>query len=263
MTGAMQKFRGFTLIELLVVIAVVAILAAILFPVFAKAREKARQTACASNERQLGLGILQYVQDYDEQTPILAKSDNRGWAGRIYPYVRSTAVYRCPDDAPSASVSYMINNAFSAPGFMNISLWTAPAKTVLFAETDFGSGTPFDITSPTESSSPRMYVDVGGPDPNDGGRILAACGALGGRAFLSSWQKSPTGRHTDGSNFILGDGHVKWLRGSAVSSGFPPQTPDCNQDDTPHVPNCYGMEAAGTNGTFEGGKEPAATLSPL
>jgi prepilin-type N-terminal cleavage/methylation domain-containing protein len=68
---------GFTLIELLVVIAIIAILAAILFPVFAKVREKARQTTCTSNEKQIGLGILQYVQDYDETYP-LARFKNSG-----------------------------------------------------------------------------------------------------------------------------------------------------------------------------------------
>src|SRR5579872_7119000 len=99
---SMNRNKGFTLIELLVVIAIIAILAAILFPVFAKVREKARQTSCLSNEKQLGLGILQYTQDNDES---FMPSDNgavgmngHGWASRIYPYVKSTGVYSCPDD---------------------------------------------------------------------------------------------------------------------------------------------------------------------
>src|SRR6201990_1309136 len=84
---------AFTLIELLVVIAIIAILAAILFPVFAQAREKARQTSCLSNEKQLGLGVLQYVQDYDEVFP-MANSTNwaNGWAIVTQPYVKSYAV---------------------------------------------------------------------------------------------------------------------------------------------------------------------------
>src|SRR5215469_16047426 len=97
--------KGFTLIELLVVIAIIAILAAILFPVFAKVREKARQTSCASNLKQLGLGYIQYYQDYDENFPCGTAGAAAwpragiGWAGQIYPYVKSPGVYACPDDA--------------------------------------------------------------------------------------------------------------------------------------------------------------------
>src|ERR1700733_14163574 len=95
----MNTKKGFTLIELLVVIAIIAILAAILFPVFAQAREKARQTSCASNLKQLGLAYVQYVQDYDELMPsAISGSSWEGWAGLIYPYVKSTGVYSCLSD---------------------------------------------------------------------------------------------------------------------------------------------------------------------
>jgi prepilin-type N-terminal cleavage/methylation domain-containing protein len=85
---------GFTLIELLVVIAIIAILASILFPVFAKAREKARQITCASNEKQMGLAILQYNQDNDESEPAGSGNNATTWGGewpiQVYPYVKST-----------------------------------------------------------------------------------------------------------------------------------------------------------------------------
>src|SRR5579862_4815942 len=97
--------KGFTLIELLVVIAIIAILAAILFPVFASAREKARQISCASNEKQLALATLQYTQDFDEVFPygnsLWSQNwgiDRDNWSGAIAPYIKSTGVFACPDD---------------------------------------------------------------------------------------------------------------------------------------------------------------------
>ena len=114
MTAHIQTGKGFTLIELLIVIAIITILSAILFPVFASAREKARQTACASNEKQLGLSMIQYAQDYDEVYPFNANAVNNTWTGwdsLISPYVGLKATflntsaalpvssfYVCPDD---------------------------------------------------------------------------------------------------------------------------------------------------------------------
>ncbi|BCM92029.1 hypothetical protein IAD21_03908 [Abditibacteriota bacterium] len=102
-----SKFRGFTLIELLVVIAIIAILAAILFPVFARARENARRASCQSNLKQIGLGLIQYAQDYDETLPawysgpsnISNSTTSYKWNDAIYPYVKSEQIFTCPSDA--------------------------------------------------------------------------------------------------------------------------------------------------------------------
>ncbi|NPV45515.1 MAG: DUF1559 domain-containing protein [Armatimonadetes bacterium] len=103
----MERRKGFTLIELLVVIAIIAILAAILFPVFAKARAKARQTSCLSNQKQIGLALMQYIADYDETFPpayfYLNGANSRGgysqWSGMIMPYCRSQQLFVCPEHA--------------------------------------------------------------------------------------------------------------------------------------------------------------------
>ena len=264
----MKKRNAFTLIELLVVIAIIAILAAILFPVFAKVREKARQTSCASNTKQLGLAFMQYIQDNDESLPVRLEdqanpnsTNNTGWAGRIYPYVKSTGLYHCPDDTGTGTVSYMINSSFPL-GFQNQASWNAPASTVLLIETDSGVLPKYDITTPLETNSPRMYLDVSGPDPNFG-TVKSAAGPLGRRPFNATWHKDLVGRHTDSSNFLFLDGHVKSLRGSTVSSGYPNSSAHCNQDNTPAVAGCGGApSAASTDGTFPDGSTPAATTSP-
>ena len=99
-----HKFQAFTLIELLVVIAIIAILAAILFPVFARARENARRSSCQSNLKQIGLGVMQYTQDYDEKYPMRQYDGSdlgvaMSWRRTTYPYVKSTQIYKCPSNS--------------------------------------------------------------------------------------------------------------------------------------------------------------------
>jgi prepilin-type N-terminal cleavage/methylation domain-containing protein/prepilin-type processing-associated H-X9-DG protein len=252
-----SKRGGFTLIELLVVIAIIAILAAILFPVFAKAREKARQISCLSNLKQLGLGIMQYTQDYSETMPYNGRNGgNSGWAGLIYPYVKSTGVYHCPDD-PTPSTTYT-NPTTNAPGvlvpisyaaskaMMNINgayaqrliNWNAPALSVLLCETQ---GTQTDPTNPEELAS-FLCSGAGGigngtPAPwNSPGQVAVwATGVFPYRASVQLPQRTGGSVHTGASNYLMADGHAKYLQPSQVSGGYSPgnaATPQSNAGNT-------------------------------
>jgi prepilin-type N-terminal cleavage/methylation domain-containing protein/prepilin-type processing-associated H-X9-DG protein len=227
-----KKAMGFTLIELLVVIAIIAILAAILFPVFAKAREKARQTSCESNLNQIGKALLQYVQDNNEALPAAFYGPDGGpsdpttgrykWMDAVYPYVKSTQVYSCPDDSgmdggtgkyvPFTQLtaaddthygSYAINAAYTIS-------WWAPDKRVGPAVTQ--SNGPQVAQTLSKLATPASLVWVA--DGNDSYEFTCA-GTSGvpptGNASATNWQGQPSpagiGFHTwtDGSYTVLGD----------------------------------------------------------
>lgn len=202
--------KGFTLIELLVVIAIIAILAAILFPVFASAREKARQSACISNGKQLGIAFMQYSADYDECLPIgnvafggsnpcvgLGTSSQSGdcregfgWPGDLYPYIKSRAAYTCPDDTQTPyqgsdqlSYSYNLNipnsNTTIAAGHCIgpfLSKFSAPSKTVLLFECSIptSAGWLVDVTNPANAASAL------GDGVENTGNLVYATGIIGG-----------------------------------------------------------------------------------
>jgi len=240
-----SKKKGFTLIELLVVIAIIAILAAILFPVFAKAREKARQITCASNEKQIGLGFLQYVQDYDEKWPVglagtSAAINGAGWAGQIYSYTKSTGLLKCPDDStPPTTVNgtqtYPVSYAYNSnlPSVTNAQ-FTSPASTVVLAEAEGGTADVTDAGEGSEFGSP-----VGQYSPAGNGLFISylSSGAAEGNGPIVTYYTGPisqqtgalytgtSGLHTGGSNYLLADGHVKWFAGQKVSGGIAASSP--------------------------------------
>jgi prepilin-type N-terminal cleavage/methylation domain-containing protein/prepilin-type processing-associated H-X9-DG protein len=196
--------KGFTLIELLVVIAIIAILAAILFPVFARARENARRSSCQSNVRQITLGIKQYVQDYDEKFPLdtvdTTNGNPYGWADAIQPYVKNEQVFQCPSDSASA-------NAGTSP---------------------VGSGTDYtdyfynkNLSMQGESVLSYIANTVLAGDAAPGAANLALNGCLNnttcGDAPNTPATLTAAQRHLDGANYSFADGHVKWLKGASSS----------------------------------------------
>jgi prepilin-type N-terminal cleavage/methylation domain-containing protein/prepilin-type processing-associated H-X9-DG protein len=242
-TSSRAPRRGFTLIELLVVIAIIAILAAILFPVFQKVRENARRTACLSNMKQLGLAITQYNQDFDEKFPCGALDTDgtghwgRGWAGQIYTYVKSQAVYKCPDDSTGVYVdpnnasniaqplSYAANlnlleTTYNKPSAASLAILQSPSNTVCFCEF-FG----FDVflTNPAEGAS-QVVTGVNSLPYSYGkyqtGWFAGRDPSKGNAGYSSTQFANPTGIHADGANYLMADSHAKWLRGTQVSAGL-------------------------------------------
>jgi len=198
----MIRRRGFTLIELLVVIAIIAILAAILFPVFAKAREKARQASCLSNVKQLGLAAMMYVQDYDE---IFFPRCTGTWgaAGAVYwyassatslgligPYVKNVQVFTCPSAPGRRGYGYNMGFGYVAMGTIN-----APAEKVLFSDDTFGSAV---LYHPSQG-----YL-------NWGANFVDPPGSTG--AAIVWGTNCPYGRHNEMANVAFCDGHAKAMK---------------------------------------------------
>ena len=225
---------AFTLIELLVVIAIIAILAAILFPVFARARENARRSSCQSNLKQIGLGILQYTQDYDEIYPLVingtlgdnaASASTGGWAVVIQPYVKSTQILQCPSDSSSPGdettyrySDYCYSNRLGyAPGTTPrpISLASVGVPTVTIMSTDGVSNGAYFIGGPASKCEGNGSVSGNAPQST----VSAFVSGAG-----SGWNSLLTGpayRHLDTGNYLFADGHVKALKADAVTLAKP------------------------------------------
>ncbi|NPV49408.1 MAG: prepilin-type N-terminal cleavage/methylation domain-containing protein [Armatimonadetes bacterium] len=192
-----MRRRGFTLIELLVVIAIIAILAAILFPVFAKAREKARQTSCLANVKQLSLGILMYAQDYDEKLMRHCYCYTGScWAYNVQPYVKNTQILRCPS---WDGISYGYN--MQAVDCLKLASIKSPADLMLIAD-----------SRRKTSSGTLAAVAFLNHAPNGG-----ACGWSG----CNSTDACTSEIHNDGLNVGFCDGHAKWMKKQTLDGGFP------------------------------------------
>jgi prepilin-type N-terminal cleavage/methylation domain-containing protein/prepilin-type processing-associated H-X9-DG protein len=230
--------KGFTLIELLVVIAIIAVLAAILFPVFAQAREKARQTVCASNLKQIGTAVLLYVQDYDERlpdrrdlkttladgyrpwAPAWPASDPRGgWAGAVlFPYTKSLEILSCPSlDGAFEEVAQVRQSTRGPLADIDSAVPAGVSRYWLWRFDQFADPVPLDNAwGKSDEELLRDLQQAGNPqignpqgvadveltvDPYFPRTIPSVAPALKGKAV-----------HGGGRNRLFFDGHVKWLR---------------------------------------------------
>ncbi len=231
--GQKQK-SGFTLIELLVVIAIISILAAILFPVFARARENARRTSCTSNMKQIALGIIMYSQDYDGRilfySAVSSESDPSPLSG-VLPYIKSKQIFRCPSArlstpdtisstiVPANATEYGFPaTASNAPntiimGINYVQLLDSipsPSLQCLLAETIKSGGS-------TRGTRGADRFRANNPSENTLLGMVAGFG-LDSQANPATpdWIKTKDNRHFDGSNYAFVDGHVKWLKKEVV-----------------------------------------------
>lgn len=244
--------RGFTLIELLVVIAIIAILAAILFPVFAQAREKARQITCASNFKQIGYGVLQYQQDYDETYPMLHYNDQNGnevrWADAVGPYIKNGdkygdgrysgggGIWHCPDlpsDQPAVyGPSYDLFRegwpyAVDVP--ITMAMVPTPADTVMVVEKGQNDGNSswlqfqtwegnWTATGGGTAANNYTYPDHLDIQPSHDCDYQAS-NATPTYANWNGCSMMPRYRHAGNSvsNFLFNDGHVKAMSKGSIN----------------------------------------------
>ena len=239
-TGRKSAFGGFTLIELLVVIAIISILAAILFPVFAQAREKARQSACLSNLKQVGIAILQYNQDFDENYPVSfyqapdgtfsASKTTVSWPRIVQPYLKNTQVYRCPTDASesgnvpgtgdtattrypvSYAYNYFLGGNFSPTGIEGSTLpaTVKATQTVMLID---GASLPQMNVDPAKWRQKLAVSPATAATPDTKNRspwLLVHAGTS--LVNTSADYGAPLARHQERVNVLWADGHAKLLK---------------------------------------------------
>ena len=228
---------AFTLIELLVVIAIIAILAAILFPVFARARENARRSSCQSNLKQISLGVLQYVQDYDEKFPGIivqggsATNPPYGWADTIQPYLKSIQIYQCPSDTqdpvsgPGSAdyTDYYINAALGNTGTQAAAIYNNGGISQAAVENSSLTILNIDGSGVTSTGSANGAADA--RYRGNGNSVVGTSTPISSPSIPTGGGLASSGgiyqRHLEGTNMSFADGHVKWYKTNGLASGNP------------------------------------------
>ena len=205
--------HGFTLIELLVVIAIIGILAAILFPVFARARENARRSSCQSNLKQLGLSVMQYNQDYDEKMLMYSNLAN-AWVAAIQPYIKSEQILQCPSEPypgyPFSSVSLGLDHVTDYSYNLNLGYIVGTGATSISSAVLTQSSLTVQMIDGIGAGNGNRYAWTNGCFDN------VTC-AAGFARFAPTVDKAAQ-RHLDGQNALFCDGHVKWYKGSSADT---------------------------------------------
>lgn len=224
-----NRRQGFTLIELLVVIAIIAILAAILFPVFAQARERARSTSCMSNTRQIGTAEMMYIQDYDEvfwscpwpgggqlNIPNPANGGTVFWSDLLQPYIKNTGIFDCPSNA-----DVLFNTAYYLPPAI-------PQGSTNYYRVEYGYGDmgvhgdqgrpPYSLATLDKPAQIALLGDAVfawnflncQADPEKVNNPVESRGSFYFTRGINGWALYGKPRHFDGINFVYADGHAKY-----------------------------------------------------
>ena len=239
-----KRGSGFTLIELLVVIAIIAILAAILFPVFARARENARRSSCLSNMKQIGLGIIQYTQDYDEKYPpvsttvastVTTPPPGRfmGWGDEIQSYVKSTQILQCPSESDPPSDNPATGGVAGGPGYsdyyMNTKLLQPAANQTAnggisqaaiaqVSSTIMNGESPSNRARSNTNGCNFSFTQTAADCGTEPVQLARVSNGLPGTALTPRTFE----RHLEGANYSFADGHAKWLKPTNVWNGNSP-----------------------------------------
>lgn len=222
--GRSTALRAFTLIELLVAIAIIAILAAILFPTFGRARENARRSSCLSNQKQIALGFLQYQSDSDGAFPFTSHVSGLSWTNTLDSYIKNRQIFRCPCDQsaaweipigspPKLRVSsyylnaYLANEATGTNRFARDATIQNPAQVIYIAESTPEKtgdhfhpqlwGAPYDFAPAGHSASSNPYPTMWDATQNETMEIALR-------------------QHFEGGNYVFADGHAKWQKWSQI-----------------------------------------------